>query len=126
MTNDRDARKQLLLTRIAFERSMLRSDLTRIRQAASLPHLLRAALPGGVGQALFGANQLPADTAGWVALALGLLRRYRTAALLVGGLAPALGLQHGLRRGLRRVRQVGMVAALGAGAWYAWRVFGRR
>lgn len=121
MTIDHDARKQLLLTRIAFERSLLRSDLIRVRQAASVPHLLRAALPGGVGQALFGANHLPADTAGWVALALGLLRRYRTAAMLLGSLAPALGLRHRLGRGMRRVRQVGMVVALGAGAWAAWR-----
>jgi hypothetical protein len=122
MMIDRDARKQLLLTRIAFERSMLRSDLTRVRQAASVPHLLRAALPGGVGQALFGADRLPANTAGWLALGLGLLRRYRTAAALLGGLAPAFS----LRRSLRRARRVGMVAALGAGAWYVWRVFQRR
>jgi len=118
---DRDARKQLLLTRIAFERSMLRSDLARVRQATSVTHLLRSALPGGVGQALFGTNHLPANTAGWLALGLGLLRRYRTVATLVGGLAPALG----LRRSLRSARRLGIVALLGTGAWYAWRVFKR-
>lgn len=126
MTIDHDARKQLLLTRIAFERSLLRSDFARVGQAVSVPHLLRAALPGGVGQALFGANQLPANTAGWVALALGLLRRYRTAAMLIGSIAPALGLRHRVGRGLRRVRLVGMIAALGAGAWAAWQVSRRR
>lgn len=118
---DRDARKQLLLTRIAFERSMLRSDVGRLREAASVTHLLRSALPGGIGQALIGANRLPANTAGWLALGLGLLRRYRTAAALVGGLAPAFG----LRRTLRSARRLGVVALLGTGAWYAWRVFKR-
>jgi hypothetical protein len=120
-TTDRDARKQLLLTRIAFERSLLRRDMGRVRQAASVPHMLRAALPGGVGQALFGADRLPANTAGWLALGLGLLRRYRTAAALVGGLAPALG----LRRSLRSARRLGIVALVGTGAWYAWQVFKR-
>ncbi len=123
MTLDRDARKQLLLTRIAFERSALRRDLALVREATSVRHLLRGALPGGVGQALFGANKLPGNTAGWLALGLGLLRRYRTAATLLGGLAPTWS----VRRGLRRVRRWGIVAAaLGAGAWFGWRALQRR
>ena len=118
MTLDRDARKQLLLTRIAFERSALRRDLSRVHQAASLRHLLRGALPGGIGQALLGASKLPGSTAGWLALALSLLRRYRTATTLLGGLAPTWS----ARRGWRRVRRWGIVAAaLGAGVWFGWR-----
>ena len=110
MALDRDARKQVLLTRIAFERVELRRDLARVRQAARLSSLLRSALGPKLGRSLFGAGG--AD--GWVGVALGLLRRYRIAAALLGGVAPGL---RG-RRGWPRILRYG---ALAAAAWFGWR-----
>lgn len=116
---DRHARKQVLLTRIAFERSELRNELAQINRAARLSNLLRGAFGGTLGKSLFGAAG-PAGQGGWVGLALSLLRRYRVAAALLGGLAPIL---HG-RGGWRRVARIG---GLAAAAYFGWRaVWGRR
>ena len=51
---DRHARKQVLLTRIAFERIALRGELARVDQAARLPNLLRSAIGGNLAASLFG------------------------------------------------------------------------
>jgi hypothetical protein len=51
-TMDRDARKQVLLTRIAFERIELRRDVARLEQAARIPNLLRAAVGAGLAPSL--------------------------------------------------------------------------
>ncbi len=116
---DRHARKQVLLTRIAFERVELRSELARVNRAARLPNLLRGAIGGGLGQSLFGAAG-PAGQGGWVGLALSLLRRYRVAAALLGGAAP---LMRG-RGGWRRVVRLGGLAAAAYAGWHV--VQGRR
>lgn len=111
---DRHARKQVLLTRIAFERAELRGELAQISQAARLPNLLRGAIGGSIGKSLFGAAG-PAGQGGWVGLALSLLRRYRVVAALLGGAAPIL---RG-RGGWRRVVRVGGLAAV---AFFGWRL----
>lgn len=108
---DRHARKQVLLTRIAFERIELRGELARVDQAARLPNLLRGAIGGHLGQSLFGAAG-PAGQGGWVGLALSLLRRYRVAAALLGGVAPIVRGRGGWRR---LARLGGLVAAAYAG-----------
>lgn len=110
---DRHARKQVLLTRIAFERAELRGELARVNQAARLPNLLRGAIGGNIAQALFGAAG-PAGQGGWVGLGLALLRRYRLVAALLGGAAPILRGRGGL---LRIVRLGGLAAA----AYVGWR-----
>lgn len=116
---DRDARKQLLLTRIAFERSELRSELARVNQAARLPNLLRGAVGGKLGRSLFGAAG-PAGQGGWVGLALSLLRRYRVAAALLGSVAPIVrGRAPG---GWRSALRLGGLAAAG---YFGWRVVQR-
>ena len=109
---DRHARKQVLLTRIAFERIELHRDVARIKQAARVPQLLRAAMGGSLGQSLFGGGAAGAQ--GWVGTALALLRRYRLAATLLGGVAP-------LWRGRGRWRRIARLALLGAAAWFGWR-----
>lgn len=110
---DRHARKQVLLTRIAFERAELRDELARVGNAARVSNLLRGAIGGNVGRSLFGAAG-PAGQGGWVGLALSLLRRYRLAAALLGGAAPIV---RG-RGGWRRVVRVGALAAV---AYFGWR-----
>ena len=110
---DRHARKQVLLTRIAFERAELRGDLARVNAAARLPNLLRGAIGGSIGKSLFGAAG-PAGQGGWVGLALSLLRRYRVAAALLGGAAPILRGRGGWRRVVR-------VGGLAAAAYFGWR-----
>ena len=123
MNPDLDARKQLLLTRIAIERVTLRRDAARLRDAASVPHLLRSMLgAANVGRSLFGSGKTPSDVAGWVSMALNLLRRYRVAAALLGGVAPLL---RG-RKPFRRLLRLAGLAALGAGAWFGWRATQRR
>ena len=112
---DRHARKQVLLTRIAFERAELRADLARVNQAARLPNMLRGAIGGKLGKSLFGAAG-PAGQGGWVGLALSALRRYRVAAALLGSAAPILS----GRGGIRRLLKVGGVAAAG---YFGWRFF---
>jgi len=110
---DRHARKQVLLTRIAFERAELRGELARVNTAARLPNLLRGAIGGNIGKSLFGAAG-PAGQGGWVGLALSLLRRYRVAAALLGGAAPILSGRGGWRRVVR-------VGGLAAAAYFGWR-----
>jgi hypothetical protein len=108
---DRHAQKQVLLARIAYQRIELRRDLARVREAARVPQLLRAALGGGtVSQALFGA--VSAGGSGWLGQAWSLLRRYRVVATLLGVVAPALG---------RRARRLVRLGVLGAAAWFGWR-----
>ena len=115
---DREARKQVLLTRIAFERADLRAELSQLNHAARLPNLLRGAMGGHIGQALFGAAG-PAGQGGWVGLALSLLRRYRVAAALLGSAGAILR-----GRGWRRFARVG---GLATAAYFGWRfVQGRR
>lgn len=116
-TADRDARKQLLLTRIAFERNELRSELARVNQAARLPNLLRGAVGGKLGRSLFGAAG-PAGQGGWVGLALSLLRRYRVAAALLGSVAPIVRGRGGWRSALR-------VGGLAVAGYFGWRVVQR-
>ena len=120
---DRHARKQVLLTRIAFERADLRSELARVREAVRLPNLLRGTVGGGIARSLFGIGapaRSPGSAAGgWLGLAWSLLKRYRFAAAVLGGAAPLL---RG-RRGWRRVARLGGLAAAG---WFGWRAWQRR
>ncbi len=103
---DRAARRQLLLTRAAVERSELMADLGRVRQSVGVPQLLRAALGTSLLRDLFG------DTArggrGWAHTGLALLRRYRLVAAAFGIVWPLLR-----RRGLRRILVGVSVATLG-------------
>lgn len=116
---DRHSRKQVLLTRIAFERIALRGELARVDQAARLPNLLRSAIGGNLAASLFGMAG-PAGQGGWVGLALSLLRRYRLAAALLEGVVP-------LARGRGGWRRVARLSGLAAAAYAGWRaVQGRR
>lgn len=110
---DRLARKQVLLTRIAFDRTQLRHDLAQASQAARLPNLLQGVLGSGLARSLFGTPS-PRNSGGWVGLALSLLRRYRLAAALVGAATPIVRGRRGWRRLLR-------LAGLGAAGWFSWR-----
>ena len=116
---DRAARKQLLLTRIAYERIELRRDVARVHEAAHLPALLRHAIgSGSLGKSLFSATG--ATAAGWLGTALSLLRRYRVATAVIDGVAPAL------RKG-RLWRRLPIVGVFAAAAWFGWRIVqGRR
>ncbi len=108
---DRHAQKQVLLARIAYQRVELRRDLARVREAASVPQLLRAVLGGGGwSQALLGARG--ERGAGWLGQAWTLLRRYRVVATLLGAAAPVLN---------GRSRRLVRLAVLGAAAWFGWR-----
>ena len=113
---DRHARKQVLLTRIAFERIEMRRDVARLQQATRMPDLLRAVLSATAGGAPSGAAGRDGN---WLTLALSLLRRYRGAAVLLGSLAPVWRVAKGWRR-------VVLVAGLGAAAWFGWRALNRR
>ena len=116
---DRHARKQVLLTRIAFDRSQLRNDISRVSQAARLPNLLRGVVGGSVARSLFGAPSVVATRGGWVGLALSLLRRYKVAAALIGSAAP-------LVRGRSRWQRVLRIGGLGAAAWFSWQYVQKR
>ena len=117
---DRHARKQVLITRIAFERAALRNEVARVHEAARLPNLLRGAIGGGLGRSLFGAAGAAAGRQrGWVAVALSLLRRYRVVAALLGGVAPVLRGRGGWRRVLR-------LGSLAAALYAGWRLAQRR
>lgn len=115
---DRQARKQVLRTRIAFERATLRSEIAHVSAAARLPNLLRAVIGGRFGRSLLGVAG-PAVPGGWIGLALSLLRRYRVAAALLGGAAPLL-------RGRGGWRRLARIAALAAAAYVGWRFARRR
>lgn len=111
---DRHARKQLLLTRIAFERADLRSEVSRLNQAVRLPNLLRLAVGGGLAKSLLGGSAASGAGAGWLGTAWALLKRYRVAAALLGTAAPLWRRRGWVRNGAR-------LGALGAAAWFAWR-----
>jgi hypothetical protein len=117
---DPQLRKQLLLTRIALDRVELRYGTTQVRQSFGAPLLWRALVGAGVGKASFGGGKT--DAAGWLRLGLTLLRRYRLAATVLGGLAPLLGLRRQAKGGLRSTwrRALGL-AAIGTAAWFGWR-----
>lgn len=113
MPMDRHAQKQVLLARIAYQRIELRRDLARVREAARVPQLVRAALGGGAwGRALFGAGGTRG--AGWLGHAWSLLRRYRVVATLLGAVAPALAVHS-------RWRRIFRLAVLGAAVVFGWR-----
>jgi len=114
---DRHARKQVLLTRIAFERIELRRDLARVHEAAHLPRLLRSLVGGSLGPQLFGGGA--AGSAGWLRLALSLLGRYRVATALFAGVAPLL-------RRRSRWRHLVKLGAIGAIGWFGWRALRAR
>ena len=114
---ERHARKQVLLTRISFQRNELRRELVQLRRASEPRQLLRAvigdSLGGTIGRALFGAGSAaPSDL---IAQGLAWLRRYRVAAALVGSVAPFL-------RGGGRWRRVLRIGVITGAAWLGWRV----
>lgn len=115
---DRHARKQVLLARIAFERVALRNELAQVREAAQLPALLREALGAKLGRGLLGAVGAGVP-GGWAALALSVLRRYRGAVALLGGVAPLLRGRGGWRRAVR-------LGSLAAAVYAGWRLAQRR
>jgi hypothetical protein len=123
---DAEARRQLLLTRIAFERGELRREVARLRQATALPQLLRSALGLRAGSGWFGAAggakagaRADADSSSgdWVGTAFAWLRRYRLATTvlgtLFGGAAPLLR-----KRG--RWRRAALLATAGGAAYWLW------
>jgi hypothetical protein len=116
---DPEARRQLLLTRIAFERHELRRDVERLRQVTTLPHLLRSVLGLPPGSSWFGARRgTGAEGRGdWIGTALAWLRRYRLATSVIGtlfgGAAPLLR-----KRG--RWRRLVLLAAAGGAAYWLW------
>jgi hypothetical protein len=119
LPHDPETHRQLLLTRIALERSQLRRDVERLRQATTLPHLLRSALGLRPGTSWFGATTRT-DAQGhtdWIGTALAWLRRYRLATsvlgALFGGAAPLLR-----KRG--RWRRLLLLAAAGGAAYWIW------
>jgi hypothetical protein len=112
---ERHARRQLLLTRIAFQRHELRSDVELLRHSLEPRQLLRAVVGDSFGGAvgrLFRGRAMP--TGDLLSQALGWLRRYRMAAALVGGAAPLL-------RGGGRWRRWLRVAAIAGASWLGWR-----
>lgn len=113
---DRHARKQVLLTRIAFERADLRSELARMNQAVRLPNLLRLAVSGRLAKSLLGLPAASGAGTGWLGAAWALLKRYRVAAAVLGTAAPMLRRRGWFRTGAG-------LGALGAAAWFAWRQF---
>lgn len=109
---ERHARKQVLLTRIAFERAQLRADLAQVNQAARLPNLFRGVVGGKLATSLFGVPS-PAGRTGWLGTAVSLLKRYRLAAALVGGVAPIV-------RGKGRWRRLLGLGGLTTAAYAGW------
>jgi len=113
---DGEAHRQLLLTRIAFEREELHRDLARLRYAASLPQLLRSTLGLRLKPDWFGSGGRGSND--WIGTALAWLRRYRLATTVIGtlfgGAAPLLR-----KRG--RWRRLVLLAAAGGAAYWIWR-----
>ena len=118
---DRHARKQVLLTRIAFQRNELRREFAQVRHATEPRQMLRAlvggSLGGTIGRALFGSGS--AATGDLLAQGLAWLRRYRVAAALVGSAIPVL-------RGGGRWRRVLRIGVIAGAAWLGWRVVRKR
>lgn len=122
---DPQIRKQLLLTRIALDRVELRYGAARVRQSVGAPLLWRAIVGADIGKALFGSGKT--DGAGWLRLGLTLLRRYRLAATVLGGLAPLLGLRRSAKSSQRSTwRRAVRLAAIGTAAWFGWRALRSR
>ena len=113
---ERQARKQVLLTRIAYQRNELRREFAQVRHATEPRQLLRAlvgdSLGATIGRTLFGGGA--AASRDLLAQGLAWLRRYRVAAALVGSVMPVL--PGGGR--LRRVLRIGVIAGA---AWLGWR-----
>ena len=118
---DRHARKQVLLTRIAFQREQLRLDLRQVRHAVEPQQLVRAvlgeSLGGTIGRTLFGDR--PHNASDLLGQALAWMRRYRVAAALVGGVLPAL-------RGRGRWRRVLRLSVIAGAAWLGWSIVRKR
>jgi hypothetical protein len=109
---DRDARKQVLLTRIAFERIELRRDVARVQQSVHIPNLLRTVIGAKLGPSPFKGRAPGKD--GWIGVALSALRRYRLAAALLGGVLPVV-------RGRKVWKRITTLGAIGAAAWFGYR-----
>ena len=122
---ERHGRKQVLMTRIAFERNELGRELTHVRHAIEPRQLLRALIGdsfgGTIGRMLFGSGSHAGSTASGDLLgqALAWLRRYRVAAALIGSIAPML-------RGGGRWRRVLRVAAIAGVAGLSWLAMRKR
>lgn len=103
---DRAARKQVLLTRIAFERSQMRGDVAQLRESSQVGNLLRGFFSGNKWtRSLFGGSDPRTrkrgkrdSQEGWLPTALTMFSRYRTAATVVAALAPILGSMAGMGR----------------------------
>ena len=118
---ERHARKQVLLTRIAFQRNELRREFAQVRHATEPRQLLRALVGNSLGSTIGGALFGTGSTAPGDLLAQGLawLRRYRVAAALVGSAMPML-------RGGGRWRRVLRIGTIASAAWLGWRVMRNR
>lgn len=118
---DLQARKQLLLTRIAMERVQWTHDIAMVRVASSPRHLashaVRSVLPDRLGDALFStaggsrSGRSVAASVGQGAMqAVLLARRYPVVLSLIGALLA--------RRTIRRLLMFGTTgAAIAAGVW---------
>ncbi len=121
---DRAARKQVLLTRIAFERTQVREDVAQLRDSATFGNLMRGLFGGGrLARSLFGrpasrrGRRLgnSGSNRGWLPNAIKLFSRYRTAAAVVTTLMPLLG----SLAGWKRIFKYGGLAAAGYTGWKA-------
>ncbi len=121
-TMDPEARKQLLLTRIALERVQWSHDVQMLRSAANPRHIasnaVRSVFPPGWAAAIFGspgkagAASAASGIGNRVLQAVALARRYPFLASLAGGLLA--------RRAVRRVIVMATFGtALAAGLWIA-------
>ena len=113
---ERQARKQVLLTRIAYQRNELRREFAQVRHATESRQLLRAlvgdSLGATIGRTLFGSGA--AASGDLLAQGLAWLRRYRVAAALIGSVMPVL-------RGGSRWRRVLRIGVIAGAAWLGWR-----
>lgn len=120
---DRAARKQVLLTRIAFERSQMKGDVAQLRESSQVTNLLRSFFRGNKWtRSLFGSGRPRVQgqrgrrgqqEGGWLSVAMTMFTRYRTAATVVAALTPILGSVAGIGRLLKW----GGVAAAGFIGW---------
>ena len=110
--SERNTRKQVLLTRIAFERIEIQREIAQARRATSRSNLLGMVMGGNLVSSLFGTGA--AGGKGWLSVALSLLRRHRGTAVLLGGMLPML-------RGRGGWRRAAMVACVGVASWLGWR-----
>jgi len=108
---DRQARRQLILTRTALERAELVIDLERVRRTVDVSQWFRAALRPSVLRNFFGDGD--AGDQRWTRIALLLLRRYRLVGAAFGLLAPLL-------RGRSWLRSLLIASIVAAATWAAW------